>query len=125
MLIHGIDMVEIHRIEEIIKSQQGDRFLKRICTPDEIKCCEGRIQSMAGRFAAKEAVMKALGSGNIGVSWQDIEITANEDGAPVLTLYGGAETKAKKLGVRHMAISISHTGEHAIASVIGECDEDR
>ena len=125
MLVHGIDIIDIPRIEEIIKSQRGDRFTKRIYTPAEIECCQGMVQSLAGRFAAKEAVMKALGTGNIGVSWQDIEITANEDGAPVLTLSGGAEAKAKELGIKHITVSISHTREYAVASVIGECDENR
>ena len=124
MYVHGIDIVEISRVEEIIKSR-GDRFLKRIYTAAEIECCQGRMQSLAARFAAKEAVMKAFKSGNIGISWQDIEVTSDENGAPVLTLYGGAKTRAREIGIKDMVISLSHAGEYAIASVIGGISEDR
>ena len=123
MLRHGVDIVEIPRIKAALDSW-GKRFLRRIYTDAEIEHCQGRLPSLAARFAAKEAVMKALGTGNIGVSWHDIQILGDDNDAPVVHLSGGAESRARELKVRALVISLSHCREYAMASVIGESDED-
>ncbi|MDD5094885.1 MAG: holo-ACP synthase [Dehalococcoidia bacterium] len=118
MHVHGIDIVEISRIAEAMDSW-GNRFLRRVYTDGEIECCRGRVPSLAARFAAKEAVMKALGTGNIGISWHDIEILADSNGAPLIHLGGGARSRAAELGIEGLTIALSHSREYAIASVIG------
>lgn len=123
MLRHGVDIVEIPRIRAAVDSW-GARFLQRIYTRAEIEHCQGRLPSLAARFAAKEAVMKALGTGNIGVSWHDIQVLADENDVPVVHLSGGAESRARELKMSSIAISLSHCREYAMASVIGEIDED-
>lgn len=120
---HGIDIVEIARIAQAIDAR-GPRFLRRIYTEKEIEYCRGRLPSLAARFAAKEAVMKALGRGNLGVSWQDIEVLPDEHGAPIVYLRGGAASKAAELGIRSFTISLSHSRDYAVASVLGEVHED-
>ncbi len=121
MHAHGIDIVEISRIGAAIDSW-GDRFLKRIYTEGEIEYCRGRLPQLAARFAGKEAVMKALGYG--GVSWRDMEILPDGRGAPLLHLNGSARSRAEKLGIKGLAITLSHSREYAIASVIGERSAD-
>ncbi|MFA4835084.1 MAG: holo-ACP synthase [Dehalococcoidia bacterium] len=123
MLVHGIDIVEISRIREALNSW-GARFVKRIYTDGEIEYCQGRVPALAARFAAKEAVMKALGTGNIGISWHDIEILPDQNGAPLVHLSGGARSRAGELGIKNLAIALSHSREHAIASVVGESYEN-
>ena len=122
-MIHaiGIDIVEVKCIDNIIE-RWGDSFVKRIYSQEEIDYCYRKVRAsmhFAARFAAKEAVMKALGTGNIGISWQDIEILTDEDGAPSVYLSGGAESRARELGVKDFAISLSHSREYAVASVVG------
>jgi len=124
MMLHGVDIVEISRILNAVESW-GERFLRRIYTDREIEHCQGSVSSLAVRFAAKEAVMKALGTGNIGVSWHDIETLPNENDVPRLHLDGGAKAKAAEMGVEALIISLSHSGGYAIASVIGEIHESR
>ena len=124
MHVHGIDIVEISRIGAAIDSW-GNRFLKRIYTDDEIKYCRGHVPELAARFAGKEAVMKALGTGYRGVSWRDIEILPNQRGAPLVYLSGSARSRSEELGIQEMAITLSHSREYAIASVVGERNEDR
>jgi holo-[acyl-carrier protein] synthase len=123
MHVHGIDVVEISRIRAAIDSW-GDRFLKRIYTEGEIKYCRGRLPQLAARFAAKEAVMKALGTGNIRGSWRDIEILPDRHGAPLVHLNGRARSRVDELGIDELAISLSHSREYAIASVVGGKSED-
>jgi holo-[acyl-carrier protein] synthase len=114
----GIDLVEIARIAESI-DRHGERFLARIFTPQERLSCAEKIESLAARFAAKEAVAKALGSGVDGFGFCDIEITRAENGAPGLVLHGGAAQKATEQGLTRWSLSLSHGREQAIAIAIG------
>ncbi len=115
----GIDIIEIERIANVLKKHEL-RFLNRIYTKDEIKFCRGRTPELAARFAAKEAVMKALGTGTHGVGWKDIEVLPNKRGKPLVFLYGRAANRAKKISLRGLEISLSHSKEYALASVVGE-----
>jgi holo-[acyl-carrier protein] synthase len=116
-LATGVDLIEIDRIE-IVLSRQGKAWLERIFTPAEQEYCGKRAESLAGRWAAKEAVAKALGTGIGDVSWTEIEILGDEQKAPRLTLYGNAERKAKELGLTTWSISISHSQSHSVALVV-------
>lgn len=113
----GVDMLEIGRLRETL-ARRGDAFLARIFTPAEQAEYGGNIQSLAARFAAKEAVSKALGTGIGDVGWQDIEILRDPNGAPLLTLHGHAARLADELGLKTWSISLSHTHEHAVAMVV-------
>ncbi len=113
----GIDMIEIERIDRAIL-RHGDRFFRRFFTPRELIDSEGRTPALAARFAAKEAVAKALGCGIGDVQWQEIEITRDAQRAPHLHLMGAAQRRADALGLRVWALSLSHTHEHAIAMVV-------
>ena len=119
----GIDIAEVPRIRQSIE-RFGQRFLGRIFTPGEMRYCDSkanRVERYAARFAAKEAAMKALGTGwNHGVRWRDCEVTRRPGGRPTMTFHGKAGEIAAKLGVRNIALSISHTEEQAIAQVILE-----
>ena len=99
--------------------------MRRIYTEEELRICRNRTPALAVRFAAKEAVMKALGTGTKGVGWRDIEVLPNSDGKPLLYLHGRAQKKAEELGVRELAVSLAHTRKYAIASVVGGRVEDR
>ena len=113
----GVDIIEIERIESAIR-QWGDHFLNRIYTEDELNICQGLISSLASRFAAKEAVMKALGTGTIGVSWREIEIVSDINGKPLLNLYGRAKDKAKELNLDEFCVSLSDTKQYAVAIAV-------
>ena len=119
----GIDIAEVPRIEQSIE-RFGDRFLLRIYTEGEMRYCEGkanRAERYAARFAAKEAAMKALGTGwNHGVRWRDCEVVRLPGGRPTIKFHGKAAEFAAKLGVKNAALSISHTADQAIAQVILE-----
>ncbi len=119
MLITGVDIVEISRVRRVAE-QYGDRFLKRIYTDRELAYCRGRAPQLATRFAAKEAVMKALGVGIRGLRWRDIEVVRERGRAPTIQLHGTALARAQKIGLDHLAISLSHSDEYAVASVVGE-----
>ena len=116
---HGIDIIEIERIADVI-ARHGDRFLNRVYTPDEIAHCRGRIPELAARFAAKEAVMKALGTGVRGVGWRDIEVLPNRRGKPLVFLYGRGARRAEAIELRGLEISMTHSRDLAMASVVGE-----
>ena len=118
----GIDIIEIDRIQDVL-SQYGDRFLNKIFTPDEILYCRGRSPNLAGRFAAKEATMKALKTGARGVSWKDIEVIRASNGAPSIKLYNRALARSESLGVSSLSISFSHSRDYAVASVIASSKE--
>jgi len=115
----GVDIIEIARIRRIIE-RWGKRFLHRIYTESELKICHEKPERLASRFAGKEAVMKALGTGVRGISWREIEIIAEPSGKPVVNLYGKAQVKAESLGLENLDISLSDSKEHSIAFVIGE-----
>jgi len=119
----GIDIVEVPRVAETI-ARFGERFLKRIFTDAEIHYCDSkanRVERYAARFAAKEAAMKALGTGwRQGVRWRDIEVANAPSGKPTLRLEGVARQIADKLRVRNISLTITHSGNLAIAQVIFE-----
>ena len=119
MLTTGDDIIEIPRIKQTF-DRYGERFLKRVFTPDEIAYCRGRAPNLAGRFAAKEATMKALGTGVRGVSWKDIEVIRAESGAPSVKLHGRAKARAERLQVVEISLSISHSREFAVAFVVAQ-----
>lgn len=120
----GTDLIEISRIEESI-AQFGDRFLQRIFTPGEIAYClhkkKNSAESFSARFAAKEAGAKALGTGiSRGISWKEIEVRRLPGERPTLHLTGRAAERAEALGVRRLALSLSHSRDVALAVVVAE-----
>jgi holo-[acyl-carrier protein] synthase len=116
----GVDIIEIGRIETVIK-RWGRTFLERVFTPSELKRYNN-TPSLAARFAAKEAVLKALGACDKGISWQDIEILAENNGKPVVNLTGKAKLYAEAFAISKMNISLSHSRDYAVAFVIGETE---
>jgi holo-[acyl-carrier protein] synthase len=119
----GLDIAEIDRIEAAI-TRHGAPFLERLFTPAEVSYCESyknRYERYAARFAVKEAAMKALGTGwRRGVRWRDIEVTREPSGKPGLRLEGVAREFADRLGVKRISVSITHSGNLALAQVIFE-----
>jgi holo-[acyl-carrier protein] synthase len=119
----GIDIAEVPRIAESIK-RFGERFLHRVFTEGEIRYCDSkanRVERYAARFAAKEAAMKALGTGwSHGVRWRDIEVARQPGGRPTIKFHGKAAEFAARLSTKNIALSLSHTAEQAIAQVILE-----
>jgi holo-[acyl-carrier protein] synthase len=116
-LVTGVDLIEIARIDEVV-ARHGKHYLERVFTSAELEYCGKRAESLAGRFAAKEAVAKALGTGIGDVSWKEIEILGDEQNAPILTLHGMAENRAKELGLTTWSVSISHSQSHSVALVV-------
>ena len=121
MLVSGVDIIEIDRVRKVA-DRYGQRFFNRIYTEGEIAYCRGRAPQLASRFAAKEAVMKALGTGIRGVGWRDIEVVRRPGQAPAVKLHGGARARAKRMGLEHLALSLSHSREYAVASVVGDSE---
>jgi holo-[acyl-carrier protein] synthase len=120
----GTDAIEVERVQRAVDHPRwGERFRQRVFTAGEIAYCTRRrrnAESFAARFAAKEAVMKALGTGYAkGVWWRDIEVV-RETGAPRLVLHGGAATRAAALGINRWHLSLTHTAGQALAYVIAE-----
>lgn len=119
----GIDIAEVPRVASAI-ARFGHRFLQRVYTESEICYCESkanRVERYAARFAAKEAAMKALGTGwNHGVRWRDVEVCRRPGGRPTIVFHGKAAEFAARIGAAHIALSLSHTAEQAIAQVILE-----
>ena len=119
----GLDIAEIDRIEAAI-TRHGAPFLERVFTPGEVAYCEryrNKFERYAARFAAKEAAMKALGTGwRRGVRWRDIEVTREPSGKPTLRLEGIAKQVAEALGVKNISLTITHSGNWALAEVIFE-----
>lgn len=118
MLTVGVDIVEIDRVAQAV-ARHGERFFKRVYTEAEIALYRNRVSELAARFAGKEATMKALGTGAVGVAWREIEILPNRRGKPLVFLHGRAKTRAEALGITEMQISLSHSREYAVASVVG------
>ena len=121
IIAHGIDLVDCPRIEEMIK-RHGERFVNRIFTAAEQAYAEAnkdRIEKLAGRFAAKEAILKLMGTGWRGkIAWTDIEVVNNPAGQPQVALSGEVKKLAEKLGIEHISVSITHTANFAIASAV-------
>jgi holo-[acyl-carrier protein] synthase len=119
----GMDIAEVARVRAAIE-RHGERFLKRVYTEDERRYCESkpnRYERFAGRFAAKEAAMKAIGTGwKRGVAWRDFEVRREPSGQPVIRFGGKAAEFANALGVRKALVTISHTCEQAVAQVLLE-----
>lgn len=114
----GIDIIEIARIEKLIE-RWGQTFLKRVYTPSELNLYQN-APSLAARFAAKEAVLKALAACDKGISWQEIEVLAENNGKPVVNLRGKARLQADEFAIGRLNISLSHSKEYAVAFVVGE-----
>lgn len=121
MLRTGIDLVEIERLESVIQ-RYGARLLNRVYTTQELVEVSHNLASLAGRFAAKEAVSKALGTGIGVVTWHEIEVLRGPEREPVLHLHGAAAQLARDLGLQTWSLSLSHTQTHAIAMVVAVGD---
>ena len=119
----GVDIAEVGRIKAAIE-RHGETFLRRLYTPAEREYCErfkNKYERFAGRFAAKEAAMKALGTGwSRGVRWVDVEVVRQKGGRPTVKLHGEASKIADGLGVKNISLSITHTADQAFAQVIFE-----
>jgi holo-[acyl-carrier protein] synthase len=128
ILGHGIDIIETARIRRSVE-EHGERFLDRVFTPAEQQYCARNVkryfEHLAGRFAAKEAVLKVLGTGwRGGIAWTDVEVLPEPSGQPKVTLSGECLRIARDLGISRWHISISHIETHATASAIGMRGEE-
>lgn len=115
----GVDLVRVERIREAV-DRHGDRFLKRIFTEVELTYCLSsahKFERLAGRFAAKEAASKALGTGLVGVGWKEFEVTNLPSGKPVIALSGRARSKADEQGLSRWDVTLAHEREYAVAVV--------
>ncbi len=119
----GIDMIAIPRVQRVLQ-KHNERFLRRVYTPEEVAFCRGRVPELAVRFAAKEAVMKALGTGVRGIAWREIEVLPNRRGKPLVYLYGRAQERADRIGLRGLDVSLSHEREFALAAVVAVREEE-
>ncbi len=120
----GVDIIEIGRVKEVL-ARWGDTFLRRIYTEAELALYREKPPSLAARFACKEAVMKLLGTGRRGVSWREVEVLSRPGGQPRVNLYGRALGRADKLGIREVAVSLSHCRDYAVASVSAVAGTDK
>ena len=123
-MVVGIDLIEIARFERVLVRYR-DRLLERVFTPAEALYCRGRLAELAARFAAKEAVSKALGVGvrmiaRDGIDWRDVEVVGDSRGRPLIRLFGRAAERAGELGLVDWAVSLSHTRENAVAVVVAQ-----
>lgn len=117
MLSSGVDLIDVARVSEALH-RHGPRFLDRVFTAAEQRYCAGDARRLAGRFAVKEAVAKALGTGIGDVRWVEIEIVCDPRGRPELTLHGAAQTLAADRGLVQWSISLSHTETHAVGFAV-------
>jgi holo-[acyl-carrier protein] synthase len=117
LLRTGIDLVEIERMRSMLE-RHGERFLRRVYTSQELADSDGSPASLSARFAAKEAVSKALGTGIGDVAWQEIEVLRSPSGEPFLALHGDARRLADEQGLTTWALSLSHTQHYAVAQVV-------
>ena len=118
----GIDMIETDRVAAVL-AKHPERFLRRVFTPAEVAFCRGRVPELAARFAAKEAMMKALGTGARSVAWRDIEVLPDRRGKPMVYLYGGAKRRAETIGLDAIDVSLTHLASFAMAAVV--CAQER
>jgi holo-[acyl-carrier protein] synthase len=114
----GVDIIEIERVRSVL-AHHGERFLQRVFTEQEIQQCRGKALKIAGRFAAKEAISKALGTGMHGISWRELEIVQLSTGRPSVRLYGNASVRARELGLSAFDVSISDLASFSIAVAVG------
>jgi holo-[acyl-carrier protein] synthase len=119
----GVDIIELERVAAAVE-RHGQRFIDRVFTPVEAAICRGRPAELAGRFAAKEAVMKALGTGARGVAWREIEVLLNRRGKPLVYLHGRARQRAEKIGLNGLDVSMSHSREYAVAFVVASANSE-
>ena len=112
----GVDIVENKRIAALIE-KHGQRFLNRVFTPQELNYCRGRVPSLAARWAAKEAMSKAFGTGIGDMAFKEIEVLVNRRGKPDIVLRGKAQKLAQEMGFNHILLSLSHTDDYAVAFV--------
>ncbi|MDH7487385.1 MAG: holo-ACP synthase [Anaerolineae bacterium] len=113
----GVDIVELARIERAVR-RHGDRFLRRVYTEAELAYCRGDVGRLAARWAAKEAISKALGTGWRGIEWYELEVIREPSGQPQVALHGRAKAIAEELGLTQWALSLSHSQTCAVAFVI-------
>lgn len=127
IIAHGIDLVDFPRIEEMVNNH-GQRFLDRVFTPAEQRYADSnknRIEKLAGRFAAKEAVLKLLGTGWRGkIAWTDIEVINSPTGQPQVGITGEVKIIAGRMGIKQISVSITHTANFAIASAVAVAKSD-
>ena len=127
IVAHGIDLVDCPRIEQMMQ-RHGERFVKRVFTAAEQAYAQknkNEVEKLAGRFAAKEAILKLMGTGWRGkIAWTDIEIINNPAGQPEVTLDGEVKAIADRLGIKHISVSITHTANFAIASAVALAAKD-
>jgi len=118
----GVDIIEVDRVEKAV-ARWGELFLKRMYTDAELALCHSRPSSLATRFAAKEAVIKALGGRSQGFRWREIEILADSRGKPVVHLHGSVRRHADDMGVGDIAVSLSDSERYAVAFVVGGAEK--
>jgi holo-[acyl-carrier protein] synthase len=116
-LTTGVDLISVARIAGLM-DRHGERFLRRVYTADEVAACEGRAESLAARWAAKEAVAKALGTGIGAVAFRDIEVVSDECRCPALRLHGAAAELAAARGLTQWSVSLAHDDGMAVAFVV-------
>jgi holo-[acyl-carrier protein] synthase len=113
----GIDIIEVDRVRKVYE-RHGERFLKRVFTEMEVRQCRGKVTRLAGRFAAKEAISKALGTGLHGVAWREMEVVQLRSGRPTVRLYGNAKKRAELLGLTAFDVSIADLQTFSIALAV-------
>jgi holo-[acyl-carrier protein] synthase len=119
----GVDAIELSRVQKTL-SRHPQRFLTRVFTPLEVAYCRGRVRELAVRFAAKEAVMKALGTGTHGVGWREIEVLPDRRGKPLVYLHGRAAVRAQAIGLGRPEVSMTHSDLLARAFVVATRDTE-
>ncbi len=119
MLSVGVDLIELERMARALSHARA-RFMERVYTPAEQALCRDRLDELAVRFAGKEAISKALGTGIDGIAWTEMEILPDGRGKPMVTLYGRALARAQELGLTDWAISLSHSDHYAVAMVVAQ-----
>ena len=113
----GIDIIEVGRVQKVFE-RHGERFLQRVFTEAEVRQCRGKATRLAGRFAAKEAISKALGTGIHGVAWREMEVVQLRSGRPTVRLHGNAKRRAEMLGLSAFDVSIADLKEFSIAIAV-------
>ena len=119
----GVDLIRVERVGDVL-ARHGQRFLDRIFTAREQDYVGDRLQELAARFAAKEAVMKVLGTGVRGIGWREIEVLANARGKPVVLLHGRARVRANRLRLNTVEVSLTHESGMACAFAVAEADPE-